>query len=161
MDEELLNEVPKPVTDYNVPVTEPTPVVDNNVISNPEPVITDKTPSINRENPDDLSIDENYNFDYLLKNGKQLKISVAKPSLQISTELSDKEVKFVNGDDGEQIMMANTLGVYNIIMDKLIKVILQDGAPIHDINFKNLSKIGMSKAELDDVMNVINTFYLS
>ena len=125
------------------------------------PVVTDFLPSIKRKADDDLTVDENFNFDYILKNGKKLAVSVAKPNLQISTALSDQEIKFSANDDGSQTMMANTLGVYTTIMKELIKVILVDGAPMASVSFKNLSKIGMTKGELDDFMNVINTFYLS
>ncbi|WP_268914117.1 hypothetical protein [Lentilactobacillus sp. SPB1-3] len=123
-----------------------------------QPEVLDYMPSIKRQ--ETLAVDDNFNFDYVLKNGKNLKTSVTKPDLAISTELSDNTVRINQNNDGSQYVTINNMSVYSLIMDKLIKVILVDKAPLHTVTFKSLSEIGMTKAELDDYMGIIATFYL-
>ncbi|MCY9807030.1 hypothetical protein OXT66_05630 [Lentilactobacillus senioris] len=122
------------------------------------PEVLDYMPSIKRQEV--LAVDDNFNFVYVLKNGKKLKTSVAKPDLAVSTELSDTTIRFNQTNDGNQEMMVNNFGVYKLIMEKLIRVILVNEAPLHTVTFKSLSEIGMTKGELDDYMGIIATFYL-
>lgn len=64
------------------------------------PEVLDYMPSIKRQEV--LAVDDNFNFVYVLKNGKKLKTSVAKPDLAISTELSDTTIRFNQTNDGNQ-----------------------------------------------------------
>lgn len=122
------------------------------------PEVFDYMPSIKRK--EILAVDDNFNFVYVLKNGKKLKTSVAKPDLSISTELSDNSLRINENTDGSRYLTINNLSIYRLIMDKLIRVVLVDKAPLHTVTFKSLSEIGMTKGELDDYMGIIATFYL-
>ncbi|WP_279403983.1 hypothetical protein [Secundilactobacillus kimchicus] len=108
-----------------------------------------------------MSVDDNFNFEYVLKNGKKLLTTVVKPGLRVSTELSDKEVKISSDDNGNDLVILNKMGVYSFIMKEIIKVIQVDDKPMNKVTFDHLTEVGMTKGELDDFMNVINTFYLS
>ena len=126
------------------------------------PEVMDVLPSIKRTADEpELKVDDNFNFNYVLKNGKPLKTSVVKPDLGISTKLSDTTLRFNESKTGQRYMMVNNVEVYQMIMKELIRVILVDGAPLHTVTFESLSKIGMTKSELDDFMGIITTFYLS
>ncbi|KRK48190.1 hypothetical protein GPK34_02200 [Secundilactobacillus kimchicus] len=125
------------------------------------PTVTDKLPSIKRAKFDEVSVDDNFNFEYVLKNGKKLLTTVVKPGLRVSTELSDKEVKISSDDNGNDLVILNKMGVYSFIMKEIIKVIQVDDKPMNKVTFDHLTEVGMTKGELDDFMNVINTFYLS
>lgn len=124
------------------------------------PEVMDDLPSISRGKDEEIKVDDDFNLDYVLKNGKKLRISVVKPDLEVSTKLSDNQVRINETDSGERYLMVNNLGVYKMIMTSIIRVVMVNGGPIHATNFQNLSKIGMTKAELDDVMSIIVTFYL-
>ncbi|WP_304057846.1 hypothetical protein [Levilactobacillus namurensis] len=124
------------------------------------PEVMDALPSISRGKDEELKVDDNFNLDYVLKNGKKLKISVVKPDLEVSTKLSDAQIRINETDDGDRYMTVNNLGVYKMILSDVVRVVTTDGAPIHAATFQNLSKIGMTKSELDDVMSIIVTFYL-
>lgn len=146
--------------------TAPTvPTANTNVpTENPEQTktaILDVAPTILRKDTEKVSVDDDFNLAYALKNGKQLKVSVMKPNLSISTRLSDEQIKISESDNGERSMMINNVGVYGMIMSSIIRVVLVDGAPLHSITFESLSTIGMTKSELDDLMGIIVTFYLS
>lgn len=157
-DEVLLDESPasngvptaavKPLPDYK----------DENYNKSNTPQVLDSLPTIKRQ--EKLSVDSNLNFIYKLKNGKQLKTSVKKPNLSISTELSDNSVRINETEDGQRYLLVNNMSLYQMIMEKTIRVILVDGAPLHTVTFDSLSQIGMTKSELDDYMGIITTFYL-
>lgn len=131
-------------------------------VTDTHPEVMDTLPSIKRTSDEpELKVDDNFNFNYVLKNGKTLKTSVVKPDLGISTKLSDTTLRFNESKTGQRYMMVNNVEVYQMIMKELIRVILVDGAPLHTVTFESLSKIGMTKSELDDFMGIITTFYLS
>lgn len=134
----------------------------NSEATDSHPEVMDVLPSIKRTADEpELKVDDNFNFNYVLKNGKTLKTSVVKPDLGISTKLSDTTLRFNESKSGQRYMMVNNVEVYQMIMKELIRVILVDGAPLHTVTFESLSKIGMTKSELDDFMGIITTFYLS
>lgn len=141
------------VTGDATPVTEPK-------TDDTHPEVMDVLPSISRDKDEELKVDDNFNLDYVLKNGKKLKISVVKPDLEVSTKLSDAQIRINETDSGDRYMTINNLGVYKMILSDIIRVVTTNGAPIHATNFQSLSKIGMTKSELDDVMGIIITFYL-
>lgn len=124
------------------------------------PNVLNAAPTIMRDPSETVGVDDKFNLNYVLKNGKELKLSVVKPDLGISTRLSDAQIRFNETDSGEQYMMVNNLAVYGMIMTDIIRIILVDGAPLHSISFDSLSKIGVTKSELDDLMGIIVTFYL-
>lgn len=155
--------VPTPATDTGQAT--PLPDHDNTAVpvapADTHPEVMDNLPSIKRKEDEVLRVDDNLNFNYVLKNGKTLKTSVKKPDLGISTQLSDSTIRFNETETGERYMMVNNVAVYQMVMSDLIKAILVDGAPMHSVTFEQLSKVGMTKSELDDYMNIITTFYLS
>ncbi|MFC6275603.1 hypothetical protein ACFQET_08765 [Levilactobacillus tangyuanensis] len=124
------------------------------------PDILNAAPTIMRKKTENVGVDEKFNLKYVLKNGKELKISVVKPDLGVSTRLSDAQIRFNETDSGERYMMVNNMAVYEMVMTDIIRIILVDGAPLHSISFDSLSKIGVTKSELDDLMSIIETFYL-
>ena len=126
-----------------------------------KPQILKAAPTVMRDESEKVAVDDNYNLTYVLKNGKSLKLSVKKPDLEASTKLSDNQVRIEEDATGNRSLMVNNVGVYREIMAEFIRVILVDGAPLHTVNFDSLSQIGMTKSELDDLMSIIVTFYLS
>ncbi|PBQ23836.1 hypothetical protein [Levilactobacillus brevis] len=124
------------------------------------PEVVDTLPSVSRKDDQEIKVDDNFNLDYDLKNGKNLRITVVKPDLEVSTKLSDSQVRINETADGERFLTVNNLGVYKMILSEIVRVILVNRAPIHKASLESLSQIGMTKAELDDVMSIIVTFYL-
>lgn len=124
------------------------------------PDVLNAAPTIMRDPSETVGVDDKFNLKYVLKNGKELKLSVVKPDLGISTRLSDAQIRFNETDSGERYMMINNVAVYGMIMTDIIRIILVDDAPLHSISFDSLSKIGVTKSELDDLMSIIVTFYL-
>lgn len=124
------------------------------------PEVLNAAPSIMRTADEKITVDDNFNVDYTLKNGKKLKVSVVKPDLGVSTRLSDAQLLINEDANGHRYLMINNSTVYSMIMSEIIRVVQVDGAPLHTVNFKSLSKIGITKSELDDLMSIIVTFYL-
>lgn len=141
------------------PTNAPTTNTENSTEDKPQ--VLAAAPTVMRDNSEKVAVDENFNLIYALKNGKSLKLSVIKPDLGISTKLSDMQVRIEETSTGNRFLMINNAGVYRMIMTDFIRVILVDGAPLHTVSFDSLSKIGMTKGELDDLMSIIVTFYLS
>ncbi|CAJ1227157.1 hypothetical protein LZY01_19780 [Levilactobacillus zymae] len=135
-----------------------TPATDQATDTHPE--VMDTLPSISRGDDEEITVDDNFNLDYDLKNGKKLRITVVKPDLEVSTKLSDNQVRINETQSGDRYITVNNLGVYKMILSEIIRVVLVNRAPIHKATLKSLSQIGMTKAELDDVMSIIVTFYL-
>lgn len=146
------------VTGDVTPVASPAPNEQGKADTHPE--VMDNLPSISRDEKEEITVDDNFNLDYVLKNGKSLRITVVKPDLEVSTKLSDNQVRINETKSGERYLMVNNLGVYNMILSEIVRVILVNRAPIHQASLQSLSKIGMTKGELDDVMSIIVTFYL-
>ena len=145
-----------PVTGDATPVA--TPAAGQTADTHPE--VMDTLPSISRGDDEEITVDDNFNLDYDLKNGKKLRITVVKPDLEVSTKLSDNQVRINETQSGDRYITVNNLGVYKMILSEIIRVVLVNRAPIHKATLKSLSQIGMTKAELDDVMSIIVTFYL-
>jgi len=142
------------------------PTVSEPVAQTPQPTqdkpqVLTAAPTVMRDESDKVAVDSNFNLVYVLKNGKSLKLSVIKPDLGVSTQLSDMQLRLEETSTGDRYLMVNNAGVYQKLMTDFIRVILVDGAPLHTVTFDSLSKIGMTKSELDDLMSIIVTFYLS
>lgn len=123
-------------------------------------VTTKPTASIYRDEDEVIKVGDNLSFEYLLKNGKTLRIDVKKPNLGISTKLGDMMMKRVTDEDGNSYIQANNVDTYEFLMNHVIKLVSTDTKPIHKVNFDTLSEIGVTKSELDDIMNIVATFHL-